>query len=106
MTMRMRTLSALLTAAVATCFAVGSVAAAEKPRQIFDTEIENTIRDFSTPVLLAAGLDPAAFRIHLVNSSAPNAFVSRGQRLFVTTGLLMSAEHPGQVCWPQAVEAK
>ncbi len=95
--MTMRTLSALLTAAVATCFAVGSVAAAEKPRQIFDTEIENTIRDFTTPVLLAAGLDPAAVRIHLVNSSAPNAFVSRGQRLFVTTGLLMAAEHPGQV---------
>jgi len=97
MTMRNRTLSAVLTAAVATCGAVGSVTAAEKQQQIFDTEIENTIRDFTAPVLLAAGLEPGAVHIHLVNSSAPNAFVSRGQRLFVTTGLLMAAEHPGQV---------
>lgn len=97
MTMRIRTLSAVLTAAVAMSSAVGSVTAADKQRQIFDTEIESTIRDFATPVLLAAGLEPGAVHIHLVNSSAPNAFVSRGQRLFVTTGLLMSAEHPGQV---------
>ncbi len=102
MTMRIRTLSAVLTATIAICVAVGcvaagSVAAAEKQQQIFDTEIENTIRDFAAPVLLAAGLEPDAVRIHLVNSSAPNAFVSRGQRLFVTTGLLMAADHPGQV---------
>ena len=97
MTMRIRTMSAALAAALAAGTAVGSVTAAEKQRQIFDTEIETTIRDFAAPVLLAAGLEPGAVRIHLVNSSAPNAFVSRGQRLFVTTGLLMSAEHPGQV---------
>ena len=95
--MNMRTLSAVLTAAVVASITVGSDAAAGKPRQIFDTEIENTIRDYATPVLLAAGLEPGAVRIHLVNSSAPNAFVSRGQRLFVTTGLLMAVEHPGQL---------
>ena len=97
MTMGIRTLSAVLTATIATCVAVDSVAAAEKQQQIFDTEIENTIRDFATPVLLAAGLDPSAVRVHLVNSSAPNAFVLRGQRLFVTTGLLMAAKNPSQV---------
>jgi predicted Zn-dependent protease len=97
MTMRIRTLSAALVAALVAFTAACSVQAAEKQQLIFDTEIETTIRDFATPVLLAAGLEPGAVRIHLVNSSAPNAFVSRGQRLFVTTGLLMSAEHPGQV---------
>ena len=97
MTMRILTLGAVLSVVAITSLAVGSVTAAEKPRQIFDTEVENTIRDFATPVLLAAGLEPEAVRVHLVNSTAPNAFVSRGQRLFVTTGLLMAAEHPGQV---------
>ena len=95
--MRIRTLWTVLTATIATCVAVCSVAAAEKQQQIFDTEIENTIRDFAAPVLLAAGLDPSTVHIHLVNSSVPNAFVSRGQRLFVTTGLLMTAKNPSQI---------
>ncbi len=70
---------------------------AGRPAQIYDTEIENTIRLFATPVLREAGLEPAAVRIHLVRADALNAFVARGQRLFLTTGLLMAAEHPGQL---------
>ena len=88
---------AAFVASFAASFAGGSGSAAAKTSQIFDTEIENNIRAIAAPVLLAAGLDPSVVRIHLVNSSAPNAFVSRGQRLFITTGLLMAAEHPGQV---------
>jgi predicted Zn-dependent protease len=65
--------------------------------QIFDTEIENTIRLYATPVLSAAGLETDAVAIHIVNSPALNAFVSRGQRLFVTTGLLKGTENAGQL---------
>lgn len=71
--------------------------AAKRQPQIFDTEIESTIRLYATPVLRAAGLDPEAVRIHLIRATALNAFVSRGQRLFVTTGLLAASEHPGQL---------
>ncbi len=65
--------------------------------QIFDTEIENIIRLYAKPVFRAASIAPGAVRIHLVRSNVANAFVSRGQRLFLTTGLLRAAEHPGQV---------
>ena len=72
-------------------------AAADRQVQIFDTEIQNTIRAYAAPLFRAAGLDAEAVRIHLVRAKALNAFVARGQRLFVTTGLIMAAEHPGQV---------
>jgi predicted Zn-dependent protease len=53
---------------------------------IRDTEIENTIRVFSTPVFQAAGLDPSAIEVYIVNDSTLNAFVAGGQKLFLNTG--------------------
>lgn len=64
---------------------------------IRDAEIENIIREYATPVLHAAGLEPKNVRIYLVRDKTLNAFVAGGQRLFVTTGLLKSTEHPGQL---------
>ena len=64
---------------------------------IRDAEIETTIREFVSPVFAAAGLDPAAIRIYLVNDSRLNAFVAGGQNLFLNTGLLMRSQSPGQV---------
>jgi predicted Zn-dependent protease len=78
-------------------FMGGAVPAGARAGQIYDTEIEDTIRAYATPVLRAAGIEPEAVRIHLIGSPVLNAFVARGQRIFVTTGLLMTAEHPGQV---------
>ena len=79
-------------------FLVGSTALAlGQTVQVYDTEIETIIRLYTTPVFSAAGIEPGAVRIHLVRSDEPNAFVARGQRLFVTTGLLQAAENPGQV---------
>lgn len=64
---------------------------------IRDSEVENTIRAFATPLLEAAGLDPAALRIFLVQDKTLNAFVAGGQNIFFHTGLLIRAEHPGQL---------
>ncbi|NKB59610.1 MAG: M48 family metalloprotease [Alphaproteobacteria bacterium] len=72
---------------------------------IRDTEIENTIRLFSAPIFEAAGLNIADIQIHIVNDPALNAFVAAGQRLFINTGLLMRAEHAGQVIGVIAHEA-
>ncbi len=72
---------------------------------IRDTEIENTIRVYSAPIFEAAGLNIADIHIHLVNDPALNAFVAAGQRLFINTGLLMRAEHAGQVIGVIAHEA-
>jgi predicted Zn-dependent protease len=64
---------------------------------IRDAEIERTIRSYATPLFNAAGLDPAALNIYLVNDRVLNAFVAGGQNIFITTGLLMRAESANQV---------
>lgn len=64
---------------------------------IRDTEVEETIRDFSTPLLDTAGLVPSAVRIHIVNNSDFNAFVAGGQRLFLHTGLILKSPTVGEV---------
>lgn len=75
------------------------------PSLVRDAEIERIIRDYATPIFTAAGLEPDAVRIHLVNDPALNAFVAGGQRLFVHTGLLLRAETPNQVIGVIAHEA-
>jgi predicted Zn-dependent protease len=57
-----------------------------------DAETENTIRYFAAPLFIAAGLNPEALRVHLVLDDGINAFVAGGQRIFINTGLLRSAE--------------
>ncbi len=64
---------------------------------IRDAEIENTIRTFVIPIWQAAGLDPEAVEIVIVQDGALNAFVAGGQRIFINTGLLMRTERPNQL---------
>lgn len=77
-------------------FAGGSLAA-ERITIIRDTEIENTIRAYTAPLFVAAGLDAAFVRIHLIKDHRLNAFVAGGQQIFLHTGLLRRAENAGQV---------
>jgi predicted Zn-dependent protease len=64
---------------------------------IRDAEIERTIRAYTVPLFNAAGLDPDALNIYLVNDRVLNAFVAGGQNIFMTTGLLMRAENSNQI---------
>ena len=64
---------------------------------IRDAEIENSIRTMVTPIWRAAGLDPSAVEIMIVQDSTLNAFVAGGQRIFINTGLLMRTERPNQL---------
>ncbi len=76
------------------------MAAAQGQRKISlirDTEIENTIRTYAAPVFHAAGLDAESVEVHLVNDMRLNAFVAGGQHIFINTGLLIRADHAGQV---------
>ena len=70
---------------------------AERFSFIRDAEIENTIRAYAAPLFRAAGLEPSAVRIFLVNDRRLNAFVAGGQKLFLNTGLLIQSDHAGQV---------
>ena len=64
---------------------------------IRDTEIENTIRDYATPLFAAAGLQPDNIRIFIVNGDDINAFVAGGQNLFLNSGLLVRSDNPNQI---------
>ena len=71
---------------------------------IRDAEIENTIRTFVTPIWKAAGLDPSAVEIMIVQDNSLNAFVAGGQRIFINTGLIMRTETPNQLIGVMAHE--
>jgi predicted Zn-dependent protease len=72
--------------------------AQSKPmRLIRDAEVESIIRIYATPLFQAAGLNPQAIDVYLVNDSGLNAFVLPGLDMFINTGLLIRAESPLQV---------
>jgi len=62
-----------------------------------DTEIEETLEEFTVPILRAAGLSPRSVDIYLVNDPSLNAFVTRGQNIFLHSGLILEAENPNQL---------
>jgi len=68
-----------------------------KRQFIRDAEVENTIRDFCTPIFQVAGLDPQAVRFLLLNDPTLNAYVAGGQNIFIHTGLIIRSENPGQL---------
>ena len=79
--------------------AVGSALAptqAQGRTFIRDAEIESIIRSYATPLFQAAGLNPQAVDIYLIQDRSLNAFVAGGQNIFIHTGLLIRAEDPLQ----------
>ncbi len=64
---------------------------------IRDAETEYLMREFSDPIFKAAGLDPKAVKIHLVNNNSLNAFVAGGQRMFLHTGLIQQSDRPNML---------
>ena len=64
---------------------------------IRDAEIEGLLRLYSKPIFKAAGLNPSAVHVYIINNNKINAFVAEGQRLFIHTGLLMRAQTPNEV---------
>lgn len=64
---------------------------------IRDTETEQTISFFANDIISAAGLITAATKIQILLDPKVNAFVSAGQRITITTGLIQATETPGQL---------
>ncbi|MGQ3675572.1 M48 family metalloprotease [Xanthobacter sp. TB0139] len=75
------------------------------PVLIRDTEIENLMRDYTTPILSAAGLGRQNVEVVLIQNPSFNAFVADGRRIFVNTGALMDSETPNQIIGVLAHEA-
>ena len=64
---------------------------------IRDAEIEQLLRDYTRPVLHAAGLGQRNIRVVIINDRSFNAFVIDAKRIFINTGALMDAETPNQI---------
>lgn len=64
---------------------------------IRDAEIEQVLRDYTNPILRAAGLSKQNIQVVLINQRSFNAFVIDGRRIFVNTGALMESETPNQI---------
>lgn len=62
-----------------------------------DTEIEEILQDYTTPILNAAGLSASSVDIYIVNDPSLNAFVTRGQNIFLHSGLIMASDNPNQL---------
>lgn len=67
------------------------------PRLLRDTEIEQLLRDYTRPILRAAGLEKQNIQIVIINDSSFNAFVADGRRIFVNYGALTKSETPNQL---------
>jgi len=82
-------------------FALGEAQAAQKrqsgPPIIRDAEIEGLLRLYTRPIFKAAGINPRAVKVYVLNDRHINAFVAGGQRIFINTGLIMDATTPNEV---------
>lgn len=97
--------------ALSAALAVSSLAGVSGPARaqggvpiVRDAEIEALVREYARPILQAAGLQRRNVEIILVNDQSFNAFVD-GRRIFVNTGLLVTAETPNEVIGVLAHEA-
>src|SRR6476660_10036630 len=61
------------------------------------TETEQLLREYTRPILRAAGLDKHNIQMVIVNESSFNAFVADGRRIFVNYGAIMQSETPNQI---------
>jgi len=62
-----------------------------------DTEVERLLKSYEDPILRAAGLEPAAVKMYLVQDPSINAFAAEGQNIFVNTGLIQQLHKPNEV---------
>jgi len=69
-----------------------------------DAETEHVLKSYEAPLLKAAGLDPAAFHLYIVNDNSVNAFVAEGQNMFIQTGMIMFVKTPNEMIGVMAHE--
>ncbi|WP_121115908.1 M48 family metalloprotease [Croceibacterium ferulae] len=62
-----------------------------------DAETEALLQDMMAPLSEAAGLQPNAVEVVLLNDNSINAFVAGGQRIYIHSGLIGAAETANEV---------
>jgi predicted Zn-dependent protease len=96
-----RTLSKLTAIVTGAALALAPMAAPAQenkgPKVLRDSEIEQLLRDYTKPILRAAGLEKQNIQVVIINDPAFNAFVADGRRIFVNYGALMQSQTPNQL---------
>jgi len=97
----------LTAATVAAALAVATVLAPVAPARaqggnkgpaiLRDTESEQLLREYTRPILRAAGLEKQNIQMVIINDSSFNAFVADGRRIFVNYGAIMQSDTPNQL---------
>jgi predicted Zn-dependent protease len=90
-------LTAVVTAASLAAAPMPALAQAQGPPVLRDTEAEQLLRDYTRPILRAAGMEKQNIQMVIINESAFNAFVADGRRIFVNYGAMMQSETPNQI---------
>src|ERR1700682_5992536 len=74
-----------------------ALAQGKGPPILRDTESEQLLREYTRPILRAAGLEKQNIQMVIINESVFNAFVADGRRIFVNYGAIMQSETPNQI---------
>jgi predicted Zn-dependent protease len=90
-------LTAVVTAAALIAAPVPALAQQSGPPVLRDAETEQLLRDYTRPILRAAGMEKQNIQMVIINESAFNAFVADGRRIFVNYGAMMQSETPNQI---------
>ncbi|KRQ94569.1 M48 family metalloprotease [Bradyrhizobium valentinum] len=95
-----------LTTAVALAVAPMAATAQENrgPPVLRDAETEQLLREYTRPILRAAGLEKQNIQMVIINQGVFNAFVADGRRIFVNYGAIMQSETPNQIIGVMAHE--
>jgi len=64
---------------------------------IRDAEIEQLLREYSQPILRAAGLAQQNIHVVIINDRSFNAFVIDAKHIFINAGALLQAQAPNQI---------
>jgi predicted Zn-dependent protease len=67
------------------------------PSFLRDTESEQLLREYTRPILRAAGLEKQNIQMVIINDGQFNAFVADGRRIFVNYGAMMQSQTPNQI---------
>ncbi|WP_240504391.1 M48 family metalloprotease [Tsuneonella mangrovi] len=96
--LHMRHIGRLLAAALAVLAAFSlAIQPAAAQSILRDAETEALLHDLATPLIKAAGLDPANVSVVLVGDPSINAFVAGGQTVYINSGLIGAADNANEV---------
>jgi predicted Zn-dependent protease len=74
------------------------------PPVLRDAETEQLLREYTRPILRAAGLEKQNIQMVIINQGVFNAFVADGRRIFVNYGAILQSETPNQIIGVMAHE--